>query len=248
MPAKVAVVTGGSRGIGLAIARALLSRGLDVVISGTNDRTLAAAAESLRAVAGKGLAPGERSESRGVHHVTADVRDKDAVARLMQEAESRFGGLDVLVNNAGVGVYRTVEEMPLDDWRLMFDTNLTGVFQCCQAALPHLRKRGGGWIVNIGSLSATGPFAGGAGYCATKAGLIAFSDALMQEVRHDGIRVSCVMPGSVNTGFGGHAPQQGDWKLSPDDVALAVADLLEFPARSLPSRIELRPSQPPRKG
>jgi 3-oxoacyl-[acyl-carrier protein] reductase len=177
----------------------------------------------------------------------ADVRDRNAVAGLMQEAVNRFGGLDVLVNNAGVGVYRTVEDMALDDWRLMFDTNLTGVFQCCQAALPHLRRRGGGWIVNIGSLSATGPFAGGSAYCATKAGLIAFSDVLMQEVRHDGIRVSCVMPGSVNTGFGGHALQQGDWKLSPDDVALAVADLLEFPARSLPSRIELRPSQPPKK-
>jgi NAD(P)-dependent dehydrogenase (short-subunit alcohol dehydrogenase family) len=137
----------------------------------------------------------------------------------------------------------------------MIDTNLTGVFLCCQAALPLLRARGGGWIVNIGSLSATGPFAGGAGYCATKAGLIAFSDALMQEVRHDGIRVSCVMPGSVDTGFGGRAlrapgagPVQADWKLDPDDVALAVADLLDFPARSLPSRIELRPSRPPLKG
>jgi 3-oxoacyl-[acyl-carrier protein] reductase len=236
---KVAVVTGGSRGIGLAIARALLSRGLAVIISGTNERTLAAAAESLTASGRNGGT---------VHHVTADVRDKDAVARLMEEAASRFGGLDVLVNNAGVGVYRSVEEMAIDDWRLMFDTNLTGVFQCCQAALPHLRRRGGGWIINIGSLSATGPFAGGSGYCATKAGLIAFTDVLMQEVRHDGIRVSCVMPGSVNTGFGGHALQQSDWKLSPDDVALAVADLLEFPARSLPSRIELRPSQPPKKG
>ena len=218
----------------------LLSRGLHVVISGTNEQRLAAAAEALG----------------GVHTVTADVRDKAAVERLMTEAETRFGGLDVLVNNAGVGVYRPVEEMPLDDWRVMFDTNLMGVFLCCQAALPRLRTRGGGWIINIGSLSATGPFAGGAGYCATKAGLIAFGDALMQEVRHEGIRVSCVMPGSVDTGFGGpstplgarHVPQQSDWKLSPDDVALAVADLLEFPARSLPSRIELRPSQPPRKG
>lgn len=236
--AKVAVVTGGSRGIGLAIARTLLSRGLHVVVSGTDEQTLAAATDSLRAGAGTDV---------GVHHLTVDVRDADASERLMREAEIRFGGIDVLVNNAGVGVYRSVEDMSLDAWRLMLDTNLTGVFLCCQAALPRLRARGGGWIINIGSLSATGPFAGGAGYCATKAGLMAFSDALMQEVRHDGIRVSCVMPGSVNTGFGGHALQTADWKLSPDDVALAVADLLEFPARSLPSRIELRPSQPPRK-
>jgi short-subunit dehydrogenase len=113
--------------------------------------------------------------------------------------------------------------------------------------LPHLRKRGGGWIVNISSLSATNPFANGAAYCASKAALNAFSESLMQEVRHDGIRVATVAPGSVNTSFADH-DSGSEWKLSPDDVAHAVVDLLDYPQRSLPSRVEIRPAKPPKKG
>jgi len=135
--------------------------------------------------------------------------------------------------------------MPHDEWDRIIGTNLTGVFNCCKAAIPHLRRRGGGWIVNISSLSSTGPFPGGAAYVASKAGINAFSDALMQELRDDNIRVTTVLPGSVATGFSGREPGTGaDWKLLPEDVAHAITDLLNHPARSLPSRIEIRPSRP----
>src|SRR5204863_8418174 len=128
------------------------------------------------------------------------------------------------------------------------DTNLTGVYNACHAALPHLRSRGGGFIINISSLAGTNPFVGGAAYCASKAGLNAFSEALMQEVRHDDIRVSCVAPGSVATEFAqGDASKGADWKVSPDEVAEVVLNLRRHPARSLPSRVELRPTRPPRK-
>jgi 3-oxoacyl-[acyl-carrier protein] reductase len=122
------------------------------------------------------------------------------------------------------------------------------VFNACHAALPHLRRRGGGFIINISSLSGTNPFAGAAAYCASKAGLNAFSEALMQETRHDDIRVSYVMPGSVSTGFaGGDASKGADWKIAPEEVAEVVVNLLRHDPRSLPSRVELRPSKPPRK-
>ena len=129
----------------------------------------------------------------------------------------------------------------------MIDTNLSGVFYFCRAAIPELRKRGGGWIINISSLAGKNPFAAGAAYCASKAGLNHFSESLMQEVRYDGIRVSYVMPGSVATDFMGRGSSKRDWATTPDDVAQVVLDLIAMPARSLPSRVELRPSQPPRK-
>ena len=151
----------------------------------------------------------------------------------------------MLVNNAGVGRFANVADMSAGDWQNVIDTNLSGVFYCCAAALPHLKRRGGGWIINISSLAGKNPFAGGAAYCASKAGLNAFSEALMQEVRYDNIRVSYIMPGSVATGFGGPGGNGGaDWKIAPEDVADLVLDLVTFPSRSLPSRIELRPSRP----
>jgi NAD(P)-dependent dehydrogenase (short-subunit alcohol dehydrogenase family) len=136
--------------------------------------------------------------------------------------------------------------MSLDDWHRQIETNLDGVFYCCRAALPHL-KRTGGWIINIGSLAGKNAFAGGAAYNASKFGLLGFSEALMLEVRHDGVRVSCVMPGSVATDFSGDPAAGGDWKLHAEDVAQVVSDLLAFPGRALPSRIEIRPSRPPKK-
>ena len=161
---------------------------------------------------------------------------------------ARFGGLDILVNNAGVGIFTNVAEMTPEQWHEVIDTNLTGVFRMCHAAIPHLRGRGGGFIVNISSLAGTNPFAGAAAYCASKAGLNAFSEALMQEVRHDDIRVSYVMPGSVATGFSNGDESKGaDWKIAPEEVAEVVLNLLRHNARSLPSRVELRPSKPPRK-
>ena len=173
------------------------------------------------------------------------MRRYDDVRHVVEATVARFGGLDFLVNNAGVGVFSEVAEMTPEQWSRVIDTNLTGVFNACHAALPHLRRRGGGFIVNISSLAGKNAFAGGAAYCASKSGLNAFSEALMQEVRYDNIRVSYVMPGSVATGFAGNEETRGaDWKSSPDDVAEVVLDLLRHPARSLASRVELRPSKP----
>ena len=237
MTGQVVLVTGGSRGIGLATARALAARGNSVTITGTSDDALAAATAEL-----------ERDAPGRVLAIRADVRSASDMNAALDAAASRFGGLDALVNNAGVGVFRNVADLADDDWGLMFDTNVTGVFNATRAALPHLRARGGGWIVNVSSLSATGPFAGGAAYCATKAAVDAFTAALMQEVRHDGIRVASVAPGSVETSFGGGGRDKSSWALQPGDVAQAIVDLMSHAGRALPSRIEIRPSQPPRKG
>jgi NAD(P)-dependent dehydrogenase (short-subunit alcohol dehydrogenase family) len=231
---KVALVTGGSRGIGLAIARELLAGGASVTITGTDQARLDEAAAELG---------GSR-----VLALRADVRDYAAVETALARTVTQFGGLDVLVNNAGRGVFRPVAETSVEDWRSVIDTNLTGVFHGCHAALPHLRARGGGWIFNISSLASKNPFPNGAAYSATKAGLNAFTDAFMQEVRWDGIRVACILPGSVATGFGGLPNTKSEWALMPEDVATVVLDLIAHPSRSLPSRVEIRPAQPPRKG
>ena len=234
---KVALVTGGSRGIGLAIARALLKDGARVAITATSDETLRAATASL----------GAGGRENDVIALRADARNHEQVAQAVDETARRFGGLDVLVNNAGVGIFRPVAALTIEDWHTIIDTNLSGAFYSCRAAIPHLRKRGGGWIVNISSLSGKHPFGDAAAYCASKAGLNAFTEALMQEVRHDGIRVTCIMPGSVRTEFGARRPGSDDWRLLPEDVAAVVRDVLGHPARSLPSAVEIRPSQPPKK-
>lgn len=237
---RVAVVTGGSRGIGLATAAALLAEGARVVVSGTDQGRLDAAAGEL--------AGGDPGTADRVLAVTADVRRREDVDRLFAVTTERFDGLDVLINNAGVGEFAPVAEMTDAQWLRVIETNLTGVFYCSRAAIPHLRRRGGGWIINISSLAGHNAFPGAAAYCASKAGLNAFSEALMQEVRHDGIRVSAVAPGSVRTGFSSAADKPGTgWKLAPEDVAQVVLDLIAHNARSLPSRVEIRPSRPPRK-
>jgi 3-oxoacyl-[acyl-carrier protein] reductase len=232
----VAIVTGGSKGIGLAIARALLERGFKVTIGARQDDELQRAASTLGA-------------GDSVHTVRSDVREPGDAQRLVEETIKRFGGVDVLVNNAGVGLFASVADMSIDQWRQVMQTNLDGVFFCTRAVLPEMRRRGGGFILNISSLAGKNAFVGGAAYCASKAALNQFSEALMQEVRHDNIRVSYVMPGSVATGFGGHQVSEAEaWKLAPEDVARVVVDLIAHDARSLPSRVELRPSRPPRKG
>ena len=230
---KVAIVTGGSRGIGFAIARALVAQGVHVTITGVDEARLS---EARRRIQGAG--PG------GVEALPADVRRYDEVERMIAATVSRFGGLDFLINNAGVGHFADVAEMSPDQWSRVIDTNLTGVFYACHAAIPHLRQRGGGFIINISSLAGKNPFAGGAAYCASKSALNAFSEALMQEVRYDDIRVSYVMPGSVATGFSGDETRGADWKTSAAEVADVVLNLLRHDPRSLPSRVELRPSKP----
>jgi 3-oxoacyl-[acyl-carrier protein] reductase len=230
---KVALITGGSKGIGFAIAEALVSQGARVMITGRN------AADLERAQA--------RLGSRALS-VSADGGLAEEVERAVQATVDGHGGLDVLVNNAGIGIFKNAADMSPAEWQSIIDTNLSGVFYYCHAAIPHLRHRGGGWIVNISSLAGTNPFTGGAAYCASKAGLNAFSEALMQEVRYDNIRVTYVMPGSVATGFSGRGePGKADWKVQPEDIAQMVLDLLAMPPRSLPSRVEMRPSKPQKK-
>jgi 3-oxoacyl-[acyl-carrier protein] reductase len=238
---KVAVVTGGSRGIGFAIAQALVGQGVKVVITGRNDSHLDAARLKLESAgpAGGGAGRGNVDVRR------ADMRKDAEVDQAIGAAVTRFGGLDILVNNAGVGIFANVSDMTPAHWAEVLETNLTGVFNACHAAIPHLRRRGGGFIVNISSLAGSNPFAGAAAYCASKAGLNAFSESLMQELRYDDIRVSCVAPGSVATGFSsGDSSKGADWKISPEEVADVVINLLRHNPRSLPSRVELRPSKP----
>src|SRR5450830_249080 len=234
---KVALVTGGTRGIGLAIARALVAEGVQVVATGRSAAHLSAARSRI-----------EEAGPGAVETLQADVRSHADMAHVADATVSRFGGLDILVNNAGVGIFAEVGAMTPEQWAEVIDTNLTGVFNACQAALPHLRRRGGGFIINISSLAGKNPFKGGAAYCASKSGLNAFSEALMQEVRYDNIRVSYVMPGSVATGFSsGDEAAGADWKTAPEDVAEIIVSLLGHNPRSLPSRVEVRPSKPPKK-
>jgi 3-oxoacyl-[acyl-carrier protein] reductase len=231
---KVALVTGGSRGIGLAIARTLAADGAHVAITGLSDQHLSSARKRIES-AGPG----------SVETLQADVKDYAAVERAIGATAARFGGLDILINNAGIGIFADVAEMTPGQWSDVINTNLTGVFNACHAAIPHLRKRRGAFIINISSLAGKNAFAGAAAYCASKAGLNAFSEALMQEVRYDDIRVSYVMPGSVATEFNrGDAEKGADWKIAAEEVAEVVINLLRHPARSLPSRVELRPSKP----
>ena len=235
---KAAVVTGASRGIGLAVAEALVAGGAGVVACGRSAEALATA--RVRLAASAAGVPGGRVETfRG------DLREEAHAEGAIAAAAERFGGLDILVNNAGVGHFQDFADQPVAEWRDVLETNLHAVFLCCRAAIPHLRRRGG-WIVNVSSLAGSHPFAGAAAYCASKAGLDAFTTALMQELRHDGIRVTTVAPGSVGTDFGGGRHAAAAWKLTPADVARVVVDLLGHAPRSLPSRVELRPSQPRR--
>ena len=235
---KVAIVTGSSKGIGYAIAEALVRAGASVTVSARSAEEVSAAAARLNAL-GKGRAQG----------VPCDVRRPEAVARLIRLTVAEFGGLDILVNNAGVGHFGPVADLTIERWLQTIETNLSGVFYCCREAIPELRRRGGGWIINIGSLAGKNPMAGGTAYNASKFGLVGFSEALLLDVRHDNIRVSCLMPGSVATQFNDHTPNDADaWKIQPEDIAGVVLSLLEVPARAMPSRVEIRPSRPPRPG
>ena len=234
---KTAVVTGGTRGIGRAIAQALFAAGVNVSISARNEGEIKNAVTELN----------ELGAGRCVGFV-CDVRDEAQVKSFFANTVNALGGVDILVNNAGIGLFETVESTSGEDFRAVIETNLCGVFYCCHEAIPLMKQRGNGYIINISSLAGANPHPRMAAYNASKFGLNGFSEALMQEVRHDNIKVSYIMPGSVNTEFGGDQPSpEKSWQIQPEDIAQVVMDLLNHPDRTLPSRVEIRPSRPPKK-
>lgn len=241
LPNCTALVTGGTRGIGLAIARSLLESGADVTICGRTQRSVDTALAELR----KNAAPGWGS----IDGVPTDVSHWDEVAALIAKISAKWSKLDILVCNAGLGVFKPVAELTPEDWHKVIDLNLSGVFYCCHAALPLLKKAAAGYVFNISSLAGKNPFAGGAAYNASKFGLNGFTEAMMLDHRHEGIRFTSIMPGSVNTDFGsnsGRESKPGNWKIQPEDIADVILSLLALPARTLVSSLEIRPSKPPR--
>jgi len=229
---KNALVTGGTRGIGLAVAEALLGSGAAVAVCGRTDETVKRAVSQLTN-ASKGKVAGK----------VADVRSNTEVAGLFAWIDQELGHLDILVNNAGIGVFKSTAELSVEDWQKTLDTNLSGVFYCCHEALPRLKQRGGGHIINISSLAGKNAFAGGAAYNASKFGLSGFSEAMMLDHRYENVRVSDVMPGSVDTEFSS-ASARVNWKIAPQDIGEIVLMLLRMPERTLVSRVEVRPSRP----
>lgn len=233
--ARVAIVTGGSRGIGRAIVEALLDGGWRVFLCSRNPDSVESA---LGELAGRGA--GAQVAGRAV-----DVREQGEVDGFVDWVAGEAGRLDCLVNNAGLGHFGAVDELSGDQWREVLRTNLDGCFYFLRAAAPVMKRGGGGWIFNIASLAGKNPFAGGAAYNASKFGLVGMSEAAMLDLRHDGIRVAAILPGSVDTSF--HGRKEREWMLTPGDVAKVVTDLLAFPERALPSRVEIRPTAPPKK-
>jgi NAD(P)-dependent dehydrogenase (short-subunit alcohol dehydrogenase family) len=231
----IALVTGGSRGIGRAVVVALMDRGWKVYFC---SRSVDSVAAAQRELAGR-----ENGEAVGR---PADVRSQDEVDRLVAWVLDDAGRIDCLVNNAGLGHFGAVDELTGEAWREVIQTNLDGAFYCIRAVAPAMRRQGSGWIFNVASLAGKNPFAGGAAYNASKFGMVGMSEAAMLDLRHDGVRVAAILPGSVDTAF--HRGAERDWMLAPEDVARLITDLLDFPPRALPSLIEVRPSRPPKKG
>ncbi|ADF52939.1 SDR family oxidoreductase [Zunongwangia profunda] len=231
---KVAFITGGSKGIGYGVAEALLNQGFKVAIT---SRSLEAAREAAKELESKGEIIG----------LEADVRNYESQQKAVQSAVDKFGKIDLLVANAGVGKFNSIEDMTPEEWNATIETNLTGVFYSVKSTLSELVKTEG-YIVTISSLAGTNYFAGGAAYNASKFGLTGFSQAVMLDLRQKGVKVSTIMPGSVATHFNGHTPSDEDaWKIQKEDIGELVVDLMKMNPRTLPSKIEVRPSQPPKK-
>jgi 3-oxoacyl-[acyl-carrier protein] reductase len=230
---KVAAVTGATRGIGRAIAESLAREGASVAICGRNQQSSENAAQEIASATGC-----------KVVGAAVDVRNPSSVSDFFTLIDGNLGGIDILVNNAGIGIFSPVADLTFEAWKETLETNLSGVFYCCKEAIPRLRKRGGGAIINISSLAARNPFAGGSAYNASKFGLNGFSEAMMLDHRRDKIRITSVMPGSVDTDFSPRTAR-GSWKIAPEDVADVVISVLRMPERTTISRIEMRPSIPP---
>ena len=228
-----ALVTGAGRGIGRSIALALGRQGAAVTLVARTASEIEAVAQEIRKAGGRATAhPG-------------DIRDPEVAASAVRRAQAEHGRLQVLVNNAGVGGHTPVAETTDEEWARILDTNLGAVFRLTRAALPQLTQ-GGGHVFMISSLAGSNAIAGMAAYCASKAALDHFAQCLMLEVRHQGVKVTTLAPGSVATSFGG-GPREGEWMLIPEDVAQAVVDLLQTRDAAHLSRVEMRPLRPPRK-
>lgn len=232
---KKAIVTGGSKGIGFAIAQALLEQGANVLLCARGEASVAEAVSKLHTTASGRKALGRKT----------DVSSSREVGELFAAADRELGGLDILINNAGSGTFRATADLTVEEWDRVISTNLSGAFYCSREALLRFRTAKQGAIINIGSLAGKNPFAGGSAYNASKFGLNGFSEAMMLDHRNDGVRVSTIMPGSVDTGFGGNpGDQRSDWKIAPEDIAEIVLDILRKPSRTLVSRVEVRPARP----
>ncbi len=232
---KRALVTGASKGIGLAIAKALAQNEVKVAICARKNNELQRAVGILK----------QAVPQATVVSSVADVSKAAEVDRLFEFVDRELGGLDILINNAGFGIFRPTADLSVEEWDSMIATNLSGSFYCSRAALPRMRQAGAGFVVNISSLAGKNPFAGGSGYNASKFGMNGFSEAMMLDHRNENIRVSYIMPGSVDTDFSGAVGQgKSEWKIAPGDIADLVLHILQMPARTLVSRIEVRPSRP----
>ncbi len=232
---KTVYITGGTKGIGYGIAQVLLNHGMRVAISGRDNSAAQDAAKHLT------------NDPDRVLGLGSDVRKAEDEQRAVEQVLQKWGHLDVLVANAGVGHFAPIEEMSADQWHQVIDTNLTGVFHSVKASVAALKKSKG-YIFTMASLAGTNFFAAGAAYNASKFGLVGFSQAIMLDLRYDGIKVTTLMPGSVSSYFAGRTPSEDDaWKIQPEDIGQMIVDLLNMPARTLPSKIEVRPSIPPRK-
>lgn len=230
---RTALVTGGTRGVGRAIAASLIRAGVAVAICG---RSSGAVERAIAELAGSGSTIGG---------IAADISNLGGVRQLFAFVDRELGGLDILVNNAGIAVLHHVADLNPEQWERTLGTNLTGVFYCCREAIGRFRQRGGGFIVNIGSLLGKTAVAGGAAYCASKFGLNGLSEAMLLDCRQENIGICTILPGSIDTEFFG-AAAGSDWKIHPDDVARMVIAILEMPQRTLVSRVEMRPLRPPK--
>ena len=233
---KIALVTGGSRGIGRGVAEALLGEGWRVRFCSRSDRSVEEAQRELRERFGDAVT------GRAV-----DVRNQEAVDRFVEETLQEEGRIDCLVNNAGLGIFGAVDELTGEQWREVIETNLSGSFYFLHAVAPAMKRQGEGWIFNIASLAGKNPFAGGAAYNASKFGMIGLSEAAMLDLRPHGVRVAAILPGSVDTGFSHRSDRQDrSWMLKPADIAAMVLHLLSYPPNALPSLVEMRPAKPPK--
>lgn len=231
---KVAYITGGTKGIGFGIAMKLLEQGMKVAISGRSQ-------EGVRHAAGL------LGTSETVLPVVSEVSDPQQEARAVQEILNKWGTLDVVIANAGVGIFASVDELTVDSWNEMIDVNLSGVFYTLKASIEAL-KQSKGYYFTIASLAGTNFFARGAGYNASKFGVVGFTQAAMLDLRPYDIKVTTIMPGSVATHFNRNEPGDKDaWKIQPEDLGELVVDLLKMPARTLPSKVEVRPTRPDKK-